>query len=225
MKDRLRQAMRLYAVTDRSWLGDSTLCEQAEQSLKGGVTFLQLREKHLSRYDFMEEARQLKKICESYRVPFVINDDVVIAREVDADGVHIGQSDMELIEARKVLGEDKIIGVSTKTLEQAVEAEKNGADYLGVGAVFTTDTKKDANAIAIETLKDICETVSIPVVAIGGICKENLMELAGNGIDGIAVVSAIYASTDIEAASKELYEKVGNMLEASTASGLEDPGI
>ena len=188
----------LYAVTDRAWLGNETLYEQVEKSLKGGVTFVQLREKKLDEESFLQEAIEIKELCKKYNVPFVINDNVDIAIKMDADGVHVGQSDMEAGDVRKKLGPDKIIGVSAQTVEQAILAEKHGADYLGVGAVF------DAEDVPLETLKAICEAVSIPVIAIGGITKDNVKELAGSGICGIAVISAIFASKDIEAATKEL---------------------
>lgn len=194
----------LYAVTDRAWLGNETLYEQVEESLKGGVTFVQLREKKLDEESFLQEAIEIKELCKKYNVPFVINDNVDIAIKMDADGVHVGQSDMEAGDVRKKLGPDKIIGVSAQTVEQAILAEKHGADYLGVGAVFPTGSKDDAEDVPFETLKAICEAVSIPVIAIGGITKDNVKELAGSGICGIAVISAIFASKDIEAATKEL---------------------
>ena len=194
----------LYAVTDRAWLGNETLYEQVEKSLKGGVTFVQLREKKLDEESFLQEAIEIKELCKKYNVPFVINDNVDIAIKMDADGVHVGQSDMEAGDVRKKLGPDKIIGVSAQTVEQAILAEKHGADYLGVGAVFPTGSKDDAEDVPFETLKAICEAVSIPVIAIGGITKDNVKELAGSGICGIAVISAIFASKDIEIATKEL---------------------
>lgn len=194
----------LYAVTDRAWLGNETLYEQVEKSLKGGVTFVQLREKKLDEESFLQEAIEIKELCKKYNVPFVINDNVDIAIKMDADGVHVGQSDMEAGDVRAKLGPNKIIGVSAQTVEQAILAEKHGADYLGVGAVFPTGSKDDAEDVPFETLKAICEAVSIPVIAIGGITKDNVKELAGSGICGIAVISAIFASKDIEAATKEL---------------------
>ena len=168
-REQLRKDLLLYAVTDRSWLGNETLYEQVEKALKGGATFIQLREKELDEEHFMEEAVALKELCHKYHVPFVINDNVKIAKEMDAGGVHVGQNDMEADDVRKILGEDKILGVSAQTVEQAVLAEKMGADYLGVGAVFSTSTKKDAADVSKETLQAICEVVNIPVIAIGGI--------------------------------------------------------
>ena len=194
----------LYAVTDRHWLGKRSLKEVVKESLDGGVTFVQLREKTLEDDKFLEEAKELKQLCKEYNVPFVINDNVDIAIAMDADGVHVGQSDMEAGNVREKLGPDKIIGVSAQTVEQAVLAEKRGADYLGVGAVFPTGSKDDAVEVSHETLKAICEAVSIPVIAIGGISVNNVSELAGSGIVGIAVISAIYAAKDIKKAAEDL---------------------
>ena len=207
-----RKDMVLYAVTDRAWLHGETLYSQVEKALKGGATFMQLREKNLDEEQFLQEAKELKALCKKYNVPFVINDNVEIAAKTDADGVHVGQSDMEAGDVRAKLGPDKIIGVSAQTVEQAVLAEKRGADYLGVGAVFTTGTKLDADDVSYETLKEICRSVSIPVVAIGGITRDNLTELKGSGIDGIAVVSAIFAQEDIEEAARELKSRTEEML-------------
>ena len=201
-----KEDLLLYAVTDRHWLNGRSLIDVVEESLKGGVTFLQLREKELDDESFLKEAKELKALCREYKVPFVINDNVEIAIKTDADGVHVGQSDMEAGDVRKRLGPDKIIGVSAQTVEQAVLAEKRGADYLGVGAVFPTGSKDDADDVSFETLKAICEAVSIPVVAIGGISKENAIKLKGSGICGVAVISAIYAAPDIKEAAYELKE-------------------
>lgn len=193
-----KKDLLLYAVTDRAWLGDQTLQEQVEQAIRGGVTFVQLREKRLGEEAFYQEAVALKELCGRYGVPFVINDNVALACRVDADGVHVGQDDMEAGNVRAIIGPDKILGVSAQTVEQAIAAQNAGADYLGVGAVFSTSTKPDACEVTYQTLQDICAAVDIPVVAIGGIKKHNLMELAGSGIDGIALVSAIFAAEDIE---------------------------
>lgn len=208
----VKEDLLLYGVTDRSWLGRETLYQQVEKALKGGTTFIQLREKELLQEKFLEEARELKKLCKEYQVPFVINDNVEIALAVDADGVHVGQSDMEAGDVRRKLGEDKIIGVSAQTVEQAVLAEKRGADYLGVGAVFPTGSKDDAEEVSHETLKEICKAVNIPVIAIGGINKENVSELSESGICGIAVISAIFAQDDIAGAARELKEKTLAMI-------------
>lgn len=207
-----RKDLMLYAVTDRSWLGGETLRSQVERALKGGATFIQLREKELDEGDFLEEAKEIQKLCREYHVPFVINDNVEIAEAIGADGVHVGQSDMEAGDVRRRLGPDKIIGVSAQTAEQALRAQEHGADYLGVGAVFPTGSKADATEVSRETLEEICRAVDIPVIAIGGIGRENVMELKGSGICGIAVISAIFAQKDIEAAAAELKKRVEEML-------------
>ena len=196
--------MLVYAVTDRAWLNGKTLEEQVEKAIQGGATLIQLREKQLHYDDFLEQAIKIKKITAQYHIPFIINDNVEIALAVDADGVHVGQKDMQANMVRKKLGENKIIGVSVQTLEQALSAEKNGADYLGVGAVFSTSTKQDASEVSFETLQNICKAVSIPVVAIGGINIKNIAKLKNSGIDGVAVVSAIFAQKDITKATQEL---------------------
>ena len=207
-----KKSLRLYAVTDRSWLHGETLYEQVEKALKGGVTLVQLREKELSEADFEQEAKELLELCHKYNVNLIINDNVALAAKVGADGVHIGQSDMGVEKARAILGKEKIIGVTAKTVEQALKAQAHGADYLGVGAVFGTTSKADATKLDHKVLKEICETVDIPVVAIGGITGENVTELAGNGICGVAVISAVFGQPDIEQATKELKEKVEGML-------------
>lgn len=199
-----KKDLLLYAVTDRHWLNGETLYSQVEKALKGGATFIQLREKKLDEGSFLEEAKEIQKLCKEYNVPFVINDNVEIAKEINADGVHVGQSDMEAQNVREILGDDKIIGVSSQTVEQALLAEKHGADYLGVGAVFKTGSKDDAEEVSHDELERICKAVSIPVIAIGGITHDNVKELAGRGIVGIAVISAIFGQKDIENATKEL---------------------
>ena len=206
-----KESLLLYAVTDRTWLDNETLYEQVEKAIKGGVTFVQLREKNLDEESFLNEAITIQKLCRKYNIPFVINDNVEIARTINADGVHVGQSDMKATNARAILGEDKILGVSVQTVEQALLGEKEGADYLGVGAVFPTGSKSDAEDVSFETLKEICSAVSIPVVAIGGIGADNISKLKNSGISGIAVISAIFAADDIESATKilkKLTEKV-----------------
>ena len=208
-----KKDLLLYAVTDRHWLNGRTLYSVVKESLDGGVTFLQLREKELDEVHFLEEAKELQQLCREYQVPFIVNDNVDIAIAMDADGVHVGQSDMEAGDVRAKLGSDKIIGVSAQTVEQAILAEKHGADYLGVGAVFPTGSKDDADDVSYETLKAICEAVSIPVIAIGGITQENVKELAGSGICGIAVISAIYAQKDIRKASEDLKKEAQRMVE------------
>lgn len=199
-----KKDLLLYAVTDRHWLDGDSLYNAVKKALDGGATFVQLREKQLDHGDFLAEALEIKALCKEYGVPFVINDNVSLAREIDADGVHVGQSDMEAGSAREILGTGKIVGVSAQTVEQALLAEKNGADYLGVGAVFPTGSKDDADDVGFDTLKAICSAVHIPVIAIGGIGANNVMQLKGSGICGIAVISAIFAQRDIAAATKEL---------------------
>ncbi|MCI8780193.1 MAG: thiamine phosphate synthase [Lachnospiraceae bacterium] len=199
-----RKSMRLYAVTDRGWLKGETLYEQVEKAIKGGVTFVQLREKELDKRAFLSEARQIKALCRKYHVPFVINDSVEIALATDADGVHVGQEDMEAKHVREKLGADKIMGVTAKTVEQAIRAQECGADYLGVGAVFPSPTKKNAIGITHEQLREICAAITIPVVAIGGITSQNIMQLNNTGIEGVAVISGIFAQDDITAAAAEL---------------------
>jgi thiamine-phosphate pyrophosphorylase len=196
-KDEIRQSMLLYAVTDRSWMKEGeTLLSVCEDVLQHGATFLQIREKDLDAASFQEEAAQLKQLCGRYKVPYVVNDSVEIAMAIDADGVHVGQSDIKGRDIRSMIGADKILGISAGTVAEAVAAEQAGADYIGVGAVFGTSTKKDARNLTVEKLKEITGAVSIPVVAIGGINSKNLMELAGSGVDGVAVVSAIFAAED-----------------------------
>ena len=207
-----REQLKLYAVTDRSWLGSETLYEQVEKALKGGVTLVQLREKTLDEAAFEKEGQELLELCHHYNVPLIINDNVELAKKIHADGVHIGQSDMEIKNARDLLGADKIIGVTAKTIEQAKAAETAGADYLGSGAVFGTSTKADAKPMELDLFQEICESVTIPVVAIGGLNKEHLELLKGTGVDGIAVVSALFAADDIEKAAEELKEAVKKVL-------------
>ena len=208
-----RKDLLLYAVTNRTWLGNMTLCEQVEEAIKGGATFVQLREKDLDEKEFMREAEDIKRVCKEYGVPFVINDNVDIAIKSDADGVHIGQKDMGAGEARALIGEDKILGVSVQTREQAIVAEKMGADYLGVGAVFATSSKDDADSVSYDELKAICEAVQIPVVAIGGINADNILELAGSKISGVAVISAIFAAEDIQKVASKLRELICEVVE------------
>lgn len=207
-----KKALRLYAVTDRTWLDGRTLYDDVEKALKGGVTLLQLREKNMSTDNFINSAKEIKSLCEKYNVPLIINDNVDVAKAVNADGVHIGQNDMPAHEARKILGKNKIIGVTAKTVEQAQKAEKDGADYLGSGAIFSTTTKGDAKKMDMQTLKSITSSVNIPVVAIGGIDGDNVLQLKGTGIVGAAVVSGIFAQDDIETATKDLYNKIGEII-------------
>ena len=203
-----KKHMLLYAVTDRAWVGTKSLYEQVKEALENGVTCVQLREKELSEDDFLKEAKQISELCKEYKVPFIVNDNVDIAIACKADGIHIGQEDMELTNVRKLVGEDMIIGVSAHTVEEAIKAQEGGADYIGIGAVFATSTKTDVDVLSFETLRSICEAVDIPTVAIGGIKKDNICKLKGSGIDGVAVVSAIFAAKDIATATKELLFEV-----------------
>ena len=193
-----KNTMLLYAVTDRTWVGKQSLYEQVESALKGGVTCVQLREKELNEEEFLNEAMEISALCKQYGVPFFINDNVEIAIKCQADGIHVGQEDMEAAKVRQRVGNDMIIGVSVHSVEEALEAVKNGADCLGVGAMFSTSTKTDVDVLPKETLHDICMAVDIPVVAIGGISKNNMLQLAGTGVCGVALVSAIFAADDIK---------------------------
>lgn len=209
-KDRLL----LYAVTDRSWTGQQSLYEQIEEALKGGVTMVQLREKQLSEDELVAEAIQIKELCHRYEVPLIINDNVDAALKSGADGVHVGIEDAPVSEIRRRAGDDFIIGATAKTTEQAKAAEAAGADYLGVGAVFPSPTKKNAIRITPQDLREICGSVAIPAVAIGGITRDNVSEIKGGGMAGVAVVSAIFAAQDIQKAAAELKTKVKSVVEA-----------
>ena len=196
--------MRLYAVTDRAWVGGQTLYQQVESALKGGVTCVQLREKELDEEAFLKEAFELHDLCKKYNVPFFINDNVDIAIRCHAEGIHVGQDDMAAAQVRQRVGDGVMIGVSAHTVQEALDAVAHGADYLGVGAVFATHTKTDVSEMPRQTLLDICNAVDVPVVAIGGIHKENLLRLKGTGVNGVALVSAIFGAEDIEAECREL---------------------
>ena len=196
----------LYAVTDTSWLRGRTLAQQVEEALRGGVTMVQLREKELQGEALEQEAREILALCRQYGVPLLINDDVMLAKKIGADGVHVGQDDMSAAKARELLGEDAIIGVTARTVEQAVAAQEAGADYLGSGAVFGTSTKKDAKPMDPAYFQQICESVSIPVVAIGGVTLDNIRELEGRKMSGFAIVSGIFAAEDIEARTRDLWK-------------------
>ncbi len=198
--------MRLYAVTDRSWTGKQTLYEQIECALRGGITCLQLREKNLSEEELIKEAAEIKDLCRSYNVPLIINDNPFAAVKSGADGVHIGQKDMSPVQAREITGRNMIIGVTAALPELAVKAEKEGADYIGSGAVFGSSTKQDAKPLSLDVLREICTSVKIPVVAIGGINRSNISRLSGTGISGVALVSAVFAADDIERECRELLE-------------------
>ena len=209
-----KQTMRLYAVTDRAWVGRQSLYEQVASALKGGVTCVQLREKELEAEAFLQEAIALSALCRQQGVPFFINDNVEIAIKCHADGVHVGQEDMKAAQVRQLVGKDMVIGVSVHTVDEALDAVKNGADYLGVGAMFSTSTKSDADVLSMETLREICAAVDVPVVAIGGIGKDNIAQLAGTGVDGVALVNAIFACEDIEGECRLLRRLSEEMIKA-----------
>lgn len=200
--------MTLYLVSDQRWLQGRSLKEDIQQALEGGITCLQIREKSLNKETFLKEILDIKALTDQFHVPLIVNDDIHIMLEADADGVHVGQNDMEASKVRKIIGKDKILGVSARTVKQALKAQEAGADYLGVGAVFPTSTKDDAREVDLKTLQEICQAVSIPVVAIGGINENNIQELQGIDIDGVAVVSAILSKQDIQQASQILLNKV-----------------
>lgn len=202
----------LYAITDRSWVGNQTLEQQVEQAIRGGATIVQLREKNCLPQEKKALALKVQDVCKQYQVPFIVNDDVMLAKEIEADGVHIGQDDMQVQKAREILGENAIIGVTAKTVEQATAAQRAGADYLGSGALFGSHTKTNAIPMTFALFDEICESVTIPVVAIGGINEENVQQLHGLKMDGIAVVSAIFAKEDIEKSTRELYERIKNCM-------------
>jgi len=199
-----KESMLVYAITDRHWTGTQTLEQQVDDVLKNGATFLQIREKNMPHDELVKEAICIKEIAAKYNVPVVIDDDIYAVIEAGVDGVHIGQNDMDYVEARKLLGDDKIIGMTAPSVSLAKKAEKLGADYIGAGAVFSTNTKKDTKPLELSTLKEICNSVSIPVVAIGGIDHSNVRELKGTDIDGVAVISALFGASDPGEATREL---------------------
>ena len=199
-----KRYMLLYAVTDRAWTGEQTLYEQVEAALKGGVTCVQLREKEMDETAFLQEAKDICALCHRYGVPFIVNDNVDVAIACQADGIHVGQEDMAAGEVRRRVGDAMLLGVSVHTVEEERRAVRNGADYLGLGAVFPTSTKTDVDQMTNETLRAICDAVDVPVVAIGGINRGNLLKLSGSGVDGVALVSAIFSAEDIEDTCRKL---------------------
>ncbi len=207
-----KKHMLLYAVTDRAWTGERTLYQQVEAALKGGVTCVQLREKDMDDAAFLREAREIRALCRQYEVPFIVNDNVDVAIACGADGIHVGQEDMAAAEVRRLAGEGMILGVSVHTVEEALEAVQNGADYLGLGAVFPTSTKTDVDQMPNKTLRAICDAVDVPIVAIGGINRDNIGKLSGSGVDGVALVSAIFSADDIEAVCRELRQMSERMV-------------
>lgn len=209
-----KKHMLLYAVTDRAWTGKQTLTEQVEDALKGGVTCVQLREKHLNDPAFLQEAEEIGALCRKYQVPFIVNDNVEVAIACHADGVHVGQEDLEADRVRELVGPDMTIGVSAHTVEEARKAVENGADYLGLGSVFATTTKDDVDVMPRSVLEDICAAVDVPIVAIGGIHEDNLLQLKGSGVDGVALVSAIFSAENIEQTCRELRHLSEEMVQA-----------
>lgn len=207
-----KDMLLLYAVTDQSWVGRQTLPEQIEAALQGGVTMVQLREKNLDEDSFLAEAIQVRELCHQYQVPLIINDNIHVALKSGADGIHVGIEDTPVAEIRQRVPADFIIGATCKTVEQAQAAEKAGADYMGVGAVFPSPTKTTAIRISNEQLREICSSVSIPAVAIGGITLDNMPEIQGGQVSGVAVVSAIFGAEDITAATKELKKQAALIL-------------
>ncbi|MDK6663206.1 thiamine phosphate synthase [Alloscardovia omnicolens] len=203
-KQAVKDMMLLYGVTDRTWSSNYPLIQRITEALDNGMTCVQLREKHMSDEDFLSEAREVGALCKRYNVPFIINDNVDVAIACGADGIHVGQSDEAATQVRARVGSSMIVGVSASSLEEAIKAEKDGADYVGVGAVFSTSTKADADYLSMDELRAICETVNIPTVAIGGIHAGNIQLLQGTGIDGVAVVSAIFGADDSAAATAQL---------------------
>lgn len=209
-----KRHMLLYAVTDRAWVGKQTLYEQVEAALKGGVTCVQLREKELDEVAFLQEAKDICALCRRYNVPFIINDNVEIAIACGADGIHVGQEDMAAGKVHRRVGDSMILGISVHTVEEARQAVQDGADYLGLGAVFPTSTKMDVEQMSSETLQTICNAVDVPIVAIGGINRDNLLKLAGSGVDGVALVSAIFSAEDIESICRKLRTLSERMVKA-----------
>lgn len=203
MKLRSEQ-LRLYVVTDRSWLKGRSFVKQIEQIAQSGATMIQLREKGLELSEWIQRAKEIRQITRRYQIPQIINDNVQVCLESDSDGVHLGQGDQSIWQARQQLGPNKIIGATAKTIQQALQAQQEGADYLGVGAVFGSSTKSDAIPISIQTFQQVKEAVSIPVVAIGGIGPQNVMQLKYTKTDGIAVISAIFAAENIGKATKQM---------------------
>ncbi len=207
-----KDALSLYGITDRYWLNGRPLIHDVQLALEGGVTMIQLREKILDEESFYREAIEIKELCKKFHVPFIINDNVELAKKVDADGIHVGQNDMAAQDVRAIIGPDKILGVSTQTVEEALLAQKMGADYLGVGAVFPTGSKDDCWVLSHDLCREICSAVTIPVVAIGGINLGNISKLSGLGFSGISLISAIFGQSDIKSAAMKLKEEVSKII-------------
>lgn len=212
-KQEIRESMLLYAITDRMWLREGeSLAAVCKKVLQNGATFLQIREKTLDETAFIREAAALQALCAGFHIPFVVNDNVSVALAVNADGVHVGQSDIKGKDIRAMIGKDKILGISAGTVEEAIQAEAAGADYIGVGAVFGSKTKKNARNSSVEKLREITSAINIPVVAVGGIHLTNIMKLSESGVDGAAVISAVFAAEDPGKATAQLFEKAKEMI-------------
>ncbi|WP_455683934.1 thiamine phosphate synthase [Thomasclavelia sp.] len=203
-----RDMLKLYLVSDRQWLNGRKLTDDLEKAILGGVTIIQLREKNLNNEEFINIAYDVKKLCQKYNIPLIINDNLEVALAVDSDGIHIGQDDIPASIVRKKIGANKILGVSVHNIEEAIQARHDGADYVGVGAIFPTETKNDATNVKLDKLQKICDNIDIPVVAIGGITIDNISKLKNISISGVAVVSAIMKANDIMAASSQLVRKL-----------------
>jgi len=207
-----KNTLLLYAITDNDCIGERDFFREVENALKGGVTILQLREKNMSTEHLIEKAKKLRPICNKYNVPLIINDDVQAAIQSGADGVHVGADDMDVAEIRKKTGNNFIIGATAKTLEQAIKAQNQGADYLGCGALFPSPTKQNAKPMTPETLKQITSSINIPVVAIGGLTYDNIDIIKDSGVSGAAVISAIFAENDTEEAASQLKQKISQIV-------------
>ncbi|WP_278626786.1 thiamine phosphate synthase [Thomasclavelia cocleata] len=205
-----KEMLKLYLVTDRKWLNGRKLTDDLEKAILGGVTTIQLREKNLSNEEFISIAKEVKKVCQNYHIPFIINDNLEVALAINSDGIHIGQNDIPASIVRKQIGPNKILGVSVHNLKEAFQAKIDGADYVGVGAIFSTETKNDATNVTLDSLKKICDNIDLPVVAIGGINLDNISKLKDINIAGIAVVSAIMKANDITAASGQLVRELNH---------------
>ena len=203
-----KESLKLYVITDRSWIGNRSMPEEVEKTLKSGATCLQIREKNISYDEYVSKSIELRKICNKYNVPFIVNDNIEVALASGADGVHVGQKDILNKNVRSIIGSDKILGISANSIELAIAAEKAGADYIGVGSIQLSPTKGESKILSTEYVNEICNTVSIPVVAIGGINEQNILRLKGIGIAGVAVISAVFGKEDVAEATYKLRKLV-----------------
>ena len=203
-----KESLKLYVITDRSWIGNRSMPEEVEKTLKSGATCLQIREKNISYDEYVSKSIELRKICNKYNVPFIVNDNIEVALASGADGVHVGQKDILNKNVRSIIGSDKILGISANSIELAIAAEKAGADYIGVGSIQISPTKGESKILSTEYVNEICNSVSIPVVAIGGINEQNILRLKGIGIAGVAVISAVFGKEDVAEATYKLRKLV-----------------